>query len=109
MRARTIYLFLCVVGTILPTSQFVMFVAEHGFDLFEFIRQMFATRIATLFAFDVMVSAVVLFVFIGIERRRHRMTGVWLPVLAVFAVGVSLALPLYLYQRERHAGPRMYS
>ena len=103
MRVRTIYLFLCIVGTILPFSQVVMFVAEHGLDPYEFIRQMFATRIGTSFAFDVVISAGVLLVFIGVERRRHRIMGVWLPVLAVFAVGVSLAFPLYLYQREIHA------
>ncbi|MFL6245200.1 MAG: DUF2834 domain-containing protein [Thermoanaerobaculia bacterium] len=49
------------------------------------------------------ISAVGLLVLIGIERRRHRIRGAWLPVLAVFVVGVSLALPLYLYQREKHA------
>jgi hypothetical protein len=103
MSARTIYRFLCIVGTILPFSQVVMFGAAHGLDRSEFVRQLFATRIATFFAFDVMISAVVLLVFIGIERRRHRIVGVWLPILAVFVVGVSLALPLYLYQRERHA------
>jgi len=45
----------------------------------------------------VIVSAAVLFVFIGAERVRHR----WIPVVATLLVGVSLGLPLLLYMRER--------
>jgi len=30
------------------------------------------------------------------------MGSLWLPVVAVFAVGVSLGLPLFLYLRQAH-------
>jgi Terpene cyclase DEP1 len=41
-------------------------------------------------------------VFIGIEGRRVGMGFRWLPVIAVFLVGVSLGLPLFLYLRQAH-------
>ena len=50
---------------------------------------------------DVLVSAVALLVFVRFENSRTRIPGRWLPLIAVLTVGVSLALPLFLYLRER--------
>ena len=50
---------------------------------------------------DVIVSAVVLFVFIGVEARRLAIQKLWVPVIATCAVGVSLGFPLFLYMRQR--------
>ena len=54
---------------------------------------------------DVLVSAVVLIVFMRVESRRVAIHGRWYPVLALVLVGVSLALPLYLYLRNSHKNP----
>ena len=35
------------------------------------------------------------------EGRRNHVTGRWIPILALLTVGVSLALPLFLFLRER--------
>ena len=53
------------------------------------------------FGLDVIVSAVVLWVFVGSEGRRLGVRGLWAPVAASLLVGVSLGLPLFLYLRER--------
>lgn len=100
MSAKAAYLVLCIAGTVVPYSQFVPFVAEHGFDPAEFLRQMFATRIAAFFALDVLVAALALFTFVLIEGRRRAMRHLWLPFAATAAVGVSLGLPMFLYMRE---------
>jgi uncharacterized protein DUF2834 len=55
----------------------------------------------SVFALDVLVSALVVFVFAYNERRSLRLW--WLPMVAVLAVGVSLGLPLLLYLRETEA------
>ena len=49
---------------------------------------------------DVLVSAVVLIVFMKIESRRRSIPRRWLPIAGLVLVGVSLALPLFLYLRE---------
>jgi hypothetical protein len=100
MTLRRTYLALCVLGAIVPYSQFVPFIAQHGLDAREFIAQMFATRIAAFFALDVIVSAVVLFVFVRIEGARRNMKHLWAPIVATLLVGVSLGLPLFLFMRE---------
>jgi hypothetical protein len=90
-----------VLGTVLPYSQLVPFLREHGLDLRLFAEQLFANRIGAFFGMDVIVSALVLCVLVRVEGRRARMRHAWLPLAALLTAGVSLALPLFLYQRER--------
>ena len=103
MKTKNIYLLLCVAGFILPYWQFVPWVAQNGLNLTAFFQQLFANRISAFFGTDVFVSAAAVLVFFTSERsrlnfRRWR----WWPLLALLAVGVSLALPLFLYLRELH-------
>ena len=60
MKARHFYLVCCVLGLVLPYSQFVPWLLEHGFNLGLFFRELFANRISAFFAMDVIVSAIVL-------------------------------------------------
>ena len=96
------YLGLAVLGTVLPYSWFVPFVREHGLDPRLFIQQLFATPVSSFFGWDIIVSSVVLWVFVLSEGKSRRMSGLWAPLVANLAVGVSLGLPLFLYLRERH-------
>jgi hypothetical protein len=50
---------------------------------------------------DVIVSSLVLWLFVFSEGRRRGMRNLWLYVACNLAVGVSLALPLFLFFRER--------
>jgi len=98
---KNMYLFLCVLGAVLPYSQFIPWIIEHGPHIGLLIRQLFANRISAFFGLDVLVSAVVLLRFIRVEGRRLGMRLLWLPIAGVFAIGVSFGLPMFLYLRER--------
>lgn len=100
MRLRHFYLLLCFLGLVAPYSQLIPWVLDHGINMPLFVRELFATRISAFFGLDVLVSAIVLIVFVAAEGRRLRMRSRWLPILALLLVGVSLALPLFLYLRE---------
>lgn len=100
MQPKYAYAALAVIGTILPLWQFAPFVVEHGLALDVFFRQLFSTPVGGFFGLDVIVSSVVVWVFVSVEGRRARVKHRWLPVVATLAVGVSLALPLFLYLRE---------
>ena len=100
MRLKTLYLAFCVVGIALPYWEFVPWVMQHGLNLRLLLAELFANRISAFFGMDVLISAVVLLRFVRVESARLHIRGWWLPVLAVFTVGVSLALPLFLYLRE---------
>ncbi len=101
---KTIYLALCFVGALLPYSQFVPWVVQHGLNLPLFVRDLFVNRISAFFGMDVLVSAVVLIVFMPVDSARLSIRQRWLPVLAVLLVGVSLGLPMFLYMREFETG-----
>lgn len=102
MKLKTVYLMLCVLGLVLPYSQFVPWVLENGLHMRLFFQQLFANRIGAFFGMDVLVSAVALMVFARAEGRRlaHGAHTCWLTLAAVLTVGVSLGLPLFLYLRE---------
>ncbi len=99
MKPKTIYLALCLAGWLLPYSQFLPWVLQHGLNLPLFARELFANRISAFFGMDVIVSAVALLVFTRIESTRLAIRNRGLVVIAVLTVGVSLALPLFLYLR----------
>ena len=100
MQPKHRYLALCVAGAVLPYSQFIPFLGQHGFDARLFAAQLFANRISAFFALDVIVSAVVLLTFVRTEGRRAGVKHLWAPIAATLLVGVSLGLPLFLYLRE---------
>ena len=97
---KTIYLILCIIGTVLPCSQFFSFLRDHGLDAPLFVQQLFANNVSAGFGLDVIVSSLVLWVFVYLEGTRIRMRHLWVYVLANLLGGVSLGLPLFLLVRE---------
>lgn len=98
---KRLYLVAAIVGTILPLSQFIPFLMAHGFDIPLFFRQLFQNNVSAFFGIDVIVSSFALWIFMFSEGRRRGMRNLWLYVLCNLSVGVSLALPLFLFFRER--------
>ena len=95
------YLAAAILGAALPLSQLALFLAAHGPDARVFLAQLFANHVSAFFAADVLVSSLALWLFVFSEGRRLRMSNLWLYVACNLAVGVSLALPLFLFSRER--------
>ena len=100
MKARQFYLICCVLGLLLPYTQFVPWALEHGFNITLFCRELFANRISAFFAMDVIVSAIALIWFIQGEGKRLRLRALWLPTVGTLIVGVSFGLPLFLFLRQ---------
>ena len=100
MRTRHFYLLCCVLGLVLPYSQFVPWLLVHGLDVTLFCREMFANRISSFFAMDVIFSAIVLLWFIQSEGRRLRVGLLWFPTIGTLVVGVSFGFPLFLFLRQ---------
>jgi hypothetical protein len=100
MKARNFYLVCCVLGLLVPYSQFVPWLLEHGLNVTLLFRELFANRISAFFAMDVIVSAIVLIWFIQSEGKRLRVGLLWLPTVGTLVVGVSFGLPLFLFLRQ---------
>ena len=105
MGMKTFYLAMAIVGPVLPWIFFGAFFAEYGLDLPRFIRSVFANGAASGFAVDILISIVIFWVWSWRDAAANGVKRWWLVLPASFLVGLSLALPLYLYLRE--ARPRI--
>jgi hypothetical protein len=103
---KSVYGVLCILGAAIPCYFFAPFVLEHGLNMQLFMRQLFATPVSSFFGVDVLLSSLALWVFIAFERRRKPVRLWWLCIIANLAVGVSLALPLFLYLRHDGDGAK---
>jgi hypothetical protein len=104
MSLRLVYLLLGAIGTVVPYAPFVQWLRAQRMDAGiagRFVAELFSTRIGAFFGLDVLVAALVLFVFVAAERRAGSRARIWTVLLGTLGVGVSLGLPLYLYERER--------
>ncbi|WP_394178695.1 DUF2834 domain-containing protein [Marinomonas posidonica] len=101
MNIKHLYLLLCVVGTLVPLSQFVPWVLEHRVNIPLFFDELFQTRIGAFFGLDVVISALALFAFMFYETKQRKIAYAWTAVLGTLCIGVSLGLPLFLYLRQR--------
>ncbi|MGA1840228.1 MAG: DUF2834 domain-containing protein [bacterium] len=102
MKMRNLYILLCVIGIILPYTQFVPFVLTYGWNLQIFFQQLLVNKISIAFSLDLIVAAIVFIIFVFAEGTRLRMRRLWLPITATLAVGLSLGFPLFLFMREIH-------
>ncbi|WP_296052469.1 DUF2834 domain-containing protein [uncultured Alteromonas sp.] len=100
MSLKHVYLIFCVLGAALPLSQFVPWLIANGADLPLFFDQLLVNSISRFFVFDVVISALVLITLIVVESNRLAIKKGWLAIVATLCVGVSLGLPLFLYQRQ---------
>jgi hypothetical protein len=98
---KNIYLLLAIPGFVAPYYFFLQLPGENGFDLAQLIQPMFANNLLSGVAMDLMVAVIVFWVYVFAEANKLQMKNPWLYVLATLLVGLSFALPLFLYCRER--------
>ncbi len=98
---KILYLLAAILGAAFPLSQLIPFLKTHGLDLALFFSLLFSNSVSGFFGMDVIVSSIVLWIFVFSEGRRLGMKHLWLYVVCNLAIGVSLALPLFLLFRER--------
>ena len=97
---KKMYLLLLIIGAAVPLNYFVQFIAEYGFDLRMVFDQIHRSNILKFVASSVVLSSITFLYFVYIEAKKHKIYTWWISVIALFTVGLSLALPLFLYIRE---------
>jgi hypothetical protein len=89
----------CVVGIVVPYWFALPFFLIHGPNFRLFVEEIFATRISSFFAADLLISSVIFLSWSRREARDKKIQGWWLVLISNLVVGLSLALPLYLLKR----------
>ena len=106
---KTIYLILCLIGFLLPNVLVVMESIETGNVLLytnpaATFEAMFANRISTIFAIDLLFAVLVFFIWSFRESRKHQVRSLGLVWALTMLLGLAGGLPLFLYLREKQAG-----
>ncbi len=99
----TTYLALAVLGTLAPYAFFLRFFAAEGLGP-QFLGALFVNGAAGGITMDVLISSLAFWVYLFSEAPRVGVRRPWIYVALNLAVGLSLALPLFLWARARSRG-----
>jgi Terpene cyclase DEP1 len=99
---RPVYLLLAIAGSIVPW----FWLLQDPIALLSpslFLQRAFANNIAAALTSDLLISAIAFFCFVWIELKRLGTSQLWLLVYVglTFGIGLSCALPFFLYRREQ--------
>lgn len=107
MKQSTIYLSLCVIGAVIPWLFLIPFLGESQPGVSLFFAYTFANNVSTSVAADLLISALIFFVFVFAEGKRINMNKLWAYIPATLLVGLSFGLPLFLYFRAKQLEGRI--
>jgi Terpene cyclase DEP1 len=99
---KVIYLGLTIVGTIVPWFWLI----QDSTALLSpalFLQRAFANPIAAALTSDLLIAVLTFFSFVWVECQRLHVSRLWLTlyIALTFGVGLSCALPCFLYHREQ--------
>ncbi len=100
MSRSDLFFFLAVIGAVLPWIFFADFFRAEGLGG-SFVGALFVNGAAGGFTVDLVVSSVVFWIYLFPEATRVGVPRPWLYVGVNLAIGLSCALPLFLWVRER--------
>lgn len=95
---KNVYLLLAIVGAVVPYLFFGGFFAANGLDLGSFVGALFVNGAAGGFTADLLISSAAFWVYLFSRRDGP---SPWLFVVLNVTIGLSCALPAYLYAVSR--------
>ena len=93
---KNVYLTAAIVGAIVPYVFFLDFFINEGVDVVGFMTALFVNGAAGGFTADLLITSGVFWLYMIANKTPQ----VWLYILINLTIGLSCALPLYLYRRE---------
>ncbi len=100
---KRVYIGCMVIGVVLPYTILFRFYQQYGMDWGMLITLIQTNLSAQFLLADLFVSLCVFTVFMFHESKRLNMKRApWIAFCSIFMVGLSLAIPLFLYLREKH-------
>lgn len=97
---KRVYLVLAIAGAIIPYVFFIQFFSAEGFNLGGFVSSLFTNGAAGGFSADLLVTSFVFWLWMFHQRRQAGGPRPALFIALNLLIGLSCALPAYLYARE---------
>ena len=101
---RKIYLVLAVAGAIVPYLFFIQHFADAGLGLGAFLSALFVNPAAGGFTADLLITSLVFWIAMFHRRSLGKGPKPLLFIVLNLAIGLSCALPAYLYASEGNPG-----
>jgi hypothetical protein len=100
---KVLYLLFFIIGTAVPLYFIVGFIQENGgVDLSVFVNQLFASKASSTFASDLLICSFVFWVFLIFDKKTKNAPHFMVFILINLTIGLSSALPLYLFFKEKN-------
>ena len=98
-----LYLFLSILGAILPMLSNFDFAMEYGnsFDIKNFIALANANPAAQSISRDLLVGATAVFIWIINESKKLNIRNMWIVYIGTFLIAFAFSAPFFLFLRER--------
>ena len=93
---KNFYLMAAIVGAVVPYFFFVEFFLIEGVNLVAFLQGVFANGAAAGFAADIFISSAIFWNYLIVKKEP----GLWKYIVLNLTIGLSCALPYYLYVKE---------
>ena len=99
---KWIYLFLAILGAVLPTLANIEFARMYGlsFDINLFIDLANNNPASQSLSRDLFICSSAVFVWIISESNRLKMKNLWIVILTTFIIAFAFSAPLFLFLRE---------
>jgi len=98
---KKLYLLLTVMGAIVPYFFFFQFIQAEGINISAFVSALFVNGAAGGFTADVLLSSFIFWLFMFKQVKESNGPKPYLFIILNLAIGLSCALPAYLYAREK--------
>jgi len=98
---KNLYLILAIIGAIVPYIFFYQFFQVEGLNILSFISALFVNGAAGGFSADILLTSLVFWFFIFQQAKDMNGPKPYLFIILNLTIGLSCALPAYLYAREK--------
>jgi hypothetical protein len=100
---KVLYLLSFIIGTAVPLYFIVGFIQENGgVELSVFVNQLFASKASSTFSSDLLICSFVFWTFVISDKKTRNVPHFMVFVLINLTIGLSSALPLYLFFKEKN-------
>ena len=100
---RLIFLALAVWGAVHPMYYFLTYIRDTGTGVSGLIDAWYVNASTTGLVWDLTIAAIALASWVVVETVRRKAWINLIALPAIFCIGLSCALPLYLFLRSRPA------
>lgn len=97
---KKLYLLLAVLGGVIPYLYFFQFIQLQGVNIPLFVESLFVNGASAGFSADLLISSFVFWLFMFNESKEAANPKPFLFILLNLFIGLSCALPAYLYAKE---------